>query len=436
MFTLKKIILFTFCCFVLKVYGQESDTLNLNLASAETILLENNLSLLAEQLNINKAEAEIIQAKVWPNPTFSINEVNIYTSSYQKQHAEELPSLFGSESLGKYRQISVQLEQLIETAGKRKKRKAIAEVSSEMATAYLSDFLLSLKTQFRKNVFNFRYHQGYIEMLNKQLSSLQSILKAYQNQYKEGNINKVELIRLRSSELKLKDELIKEENTLGELKSSLIILLNLPENTSLSFHSVFKPDYNYQLSFDNTLHYLQEQALEHRPDMLLLKLKRKLAGKELSYEKSLAIPDLSFSVGYDRGGGIYQDFMGLGLSMDLPFSNPNKGNIQKAQINVQQQDYYQKRHVLTVKSDVRKKYEKVLRISRFFDSVDAEYVNDLNHTMEVYTEYFRLQSINIIAFMDFLEAYIDNKQAILENQRKYLDAVEELKYATGLEFNN
>lgn len=436
MFAFRKILLFTFCCLVSKTYGQQSDTLYLDLASAETILLENNLSLLAEQLKIDKADAEIIQATVWPNPTLSVDEVNLFTSNYQKQHAEKLPSLFGSKEFGKYRQISVQLEQLIEIAGKRKKRRAIAEVSSEMAAAYLSDFLLSLKTEFRKNIFDFRYHQGYIEMLEKQLSSLQDIIKAYRNQYEEGNVNKAELIRLRSSELKLKDKLIKQKNTLGELQSGLIVLLNLPEDTPLSFYAVFKSDYDYQLSFNYTLPYLQEQALKQRPDVLLSKLKKQLVAKELTYEKSLAVPDLTFSVGYDRGGGIYQDYVGFGFSVDLPFSNTNKGNIKKAQIKVHQQDYYEKQHLLAVKSAVRKKYEKVLQIGRFFENVNADYVEDLDQTMEAYTEYFRLQSINIITFMDFLEAYIDNYQSILENQREYLDALEELKYATGIELNH
>lgn len=436
MSNLKKISLFACCCLIFNLSAQETDTLELDLPTAEKLLLENNLSLLAERLNIDKAEAHKIQAKVWPNPTLSVDEVNLFSTPYQRRHGDKMPPLFGSESFGEFRQISAQIEQMVETAGKRGKRMAIAEVSSEKAAAYLADFLLGLKTEFRKNIFDYRYHYGYINMLKKQLNSLKNIVKAYQTQYDKGNVNKGELIRLRSSELKIKDELIEEENALNELQSNLIVLLNLPDDTPLSFHSVFKSDYDYQLSFNYTLPYLQEQALKHRPDVLLSKLETKLADKELTYEKSLAVPDVALSVGYDRGGGIYPDFVGVGFSVDLPFFDRNKGNIKKAEINVQQQNYHREKHVLAVKSDVRKKYKNLIQIGSFFENVDADYVDDLDRSMEAYTEYFRLQNINILTFMDFLEAYIDNKQTILENQREYLDAVEDLKYATGIEINN
>ena len=139
------LLLFIICWGLSKAQSQTQDTLQLNLKQAERLLLENNISLLAERLSIDMADAEVIQAKVWPNPTLEVNEVNLWTADYQKKTGEEQPSLFGSDSFGRYRQISAQIEQVIETAGKRKKRVELAKVSTEMAQSYLEDFLLSLK---------------------------------------------------------------------------------------------------------------------------------------------------------------------------------------------------------------------------------------------------------------------------------------------------
>jgi len=413
------------------IFAQEVDTLHFDLSQAEKLLLENNLSLLAEQLNLDKAEAEKIQAKVWPNPILSIEEFNPYITSYQKKHADKQASLF-TENFGKYRQVEVQLEQVFNLAGGRKKQKAIADVSAEQAEVYLADFLLNLKTEFRKTIYDFAYHQEYIQLLKQQIVSVKNILKAYENQYEKGNVNKMELTRLRVSEMNLRDEIIDEQNTLSELQAELIIALNLPDETNLSFDEVFKADYNYQ-DFQTGLAFLQEKALENRHDIKISDLQKEIVEKEYAYEKSLRTPELGVSVNYDRGGGIYPDYFGVGVSMDLPFTNPNKGNIQKAKINIEQQEYLHQEHLIKVKTDIRKKYERVKYFSEFFEDIDAEYIEDLDKTMNAYTTYFKNRNINITTYMDFLEAYIESKESVFDNQREFLNAVEDLKYATGLE---
>lgn len=418
------------CCSA--VQAQESDTLQLSLEEAESLLLENNLALLAEELNIQKAEAEKIQAKVWPNPTLSIEEFNPYITDYQKRHAEEQASWF-SEGFGKYRQVSVQLEQLIYLAGKRKKQQAIADVSIEKAELYLTDFLWNLKTEFRQQVYDFAYHSEIKKLLENELESLQKINKAYKKQQEKGNVGKNQFMRLKSSEMKLKNELIQTEKQLSQLQSELVVLLNLSNNTSLSFVDIFDAEYDYKNSLNHLLPELQEKALENRPDIQLSDLENDYLEKKLAYEKSLRTPDLELSVEYDRGGGIYPDYWSMGVAFDLPFFNANKGKIKRAEINVQQQEYYHDQNMVKAKADIRNKYEKLLQTVRFFEDIDAEYLKDLEKTMESYTRGFTEKSIGIVEFMDFLETYIDNMETIYDNQKAYFNAVEELKYAVGLE---
>ena len=427
--------MFLMCFGAQTLHSQTQDTLKLKLAQAENLLLENNLSILAERLSIDIANAEVIQARVWPNPTLEVDEVNLWTADYQKKTGEEQPSLFGSDSFGQFRQISAQIEQVIETAGKRKKRIELAEVSAAMAESYLEDFLLSLKTEFRKTIHEFQFHEAYEEMLSRQLNSLENIVNAYQKQYDQGNVNKAELIRLKASLLSIKDELIEERKALNELNKELVVMLNLPNQTILSFGTAFNPDNEYQLPFNYTLNYFQEEALRNRPDVALSKLNIERSQKELSYEKAMATPDITLSAGYDRGGNILQDFIGFGFSIDLPFFDRNKGNIKKAEFAVEQQNYLNDNKLLEVREEVRKSYKNFLEAAHFFDDIDSEYLEGLDKTMEAYTEYFKLQSINIITYMDFLESYIDTKRTILENQQEYLDDLEELKYNTGLEIN-
>ena len=433
-----KIKICTVLCFSILAFTafsqeQNKGLMHLSLEEAETILLKENLLVLAERLEIPQTEALVLQAKVWPNPTLTVDEVNLWATEYQRRNGEALPGILGSENFGKYRQISAQLEQLVETAGKRKKRIALAEVSASMAQSYLKDFLLSLKTEFRKTVYAYRFHQNYAALLEGQLLSLESIVNAYQKQYDQGNVNKAELIRLQASLLGIKDDWVEEKKLLNTLNQELIVLLNLPEHTTLSFDPVFKFTIDFDLPVTYTLAFLQQQALSNRPDLELSKLEVLRSQKELAYEKATAVPDVTLSVGYDRGGNIMQDFIGVGFSVDLPFFDRNKGMIKKAQIAVEQQEYRNQNKVLEVRETVRKHYKNVLEAASFFKGIKSNYLEELDAVMEAYTQYFKLQSINIITYMDFLESYIDTKKTILENQKEYLDDLEDLKYNTGIE---
>ncbi|GIV43422.1 MAG: hypothetical protein KatS3mg035_0545 [Bacteroidia bacterium] len=96
------------------------DTLKLSREQCEAIFLKENLLLLAEKLEISKAEAIKLQASLWPNPNITLDEINLWTT--QKQlgiWGQELPGLNGG-NFGRNQQFTFSIEQLILTAGKRK----------------------------------------------------------------------------------------------------------------------------------------------------------------------------------------------------------------------------------------------------------------------------------------------------------------------------
>lgn len=104
------------------IFAMQTQAQNVTLDNLEAAFLQKNYALIANKFNVDRIDAEIIQEKLWQNPTLSISEVNLWKT----YNVEEQPYLFGR--YGKNQQISVELEQLIETAGKRKKRVAIKEL--------------------------------------------------------------------------------------------------------------------------------------------------------------------------------------------------------------------------------------------------------------------------------------------------------------------
>src|SRR5699024_6493985 len=218
-------------------------------------------------------------------------------------------------------------------------------------------------------------------------------------------------------------------------EGNLILLMNQPDDTSFSFEALIGED-EFDYNFPYELEEVLDEALENSPDITLSKLQKEKAAKQYTYEKAQRTPDLGVSVTYDRGGGIYPDFVGLGLEMDLPFSNSNKGNIKKAQIQIQQSDYEHEQHLKEVKTSVKNTYDKVVHLSEFLADVEPDYLKELDRMMEAYTEYFKKRNINSTIYMDYMEAYMDNRKAVLKNQKDFLEALEDLKRSTGLELNS
>lgn|SRR5690554_361553 len=117
-YNFKVLLVFFIALFSVFFLRAQDTTLTLNRTELETLFLKNNLSLLAENLSISKAEAKVIQAKVWPNPTLSIEDVNLWRPK-SIGNEELIPPLVGN--FGRNQQFSIGFEQLIITAGKRKK---------------------------------------------------------------------------------------------------------------------------------------------------------------------------------------------------------------------------------------------------------------------------------------------------------------------------
>lgn len=93
------------------------DTLQLSREQAEALFLKDNLRLIAEKLNISQAEAMAMQANLWPNPSFTLDQVNFWATNAQTGGKEVIPSLGG---LPTNQQFGFGIEQIILTARKRK----------------------------------------------------------------------------------------------------------------------------------------------------------------------------------------------------------------------------------------------------------------------------------------------------------------------------
>lgn len=389
----------------------------------EKQFLENNYALIASSYNIDKANAEIVQEKLWPNPTLNISEVNLW-KTYQ---IEEQPFLFGN--YGNSQQISVELEQLIETAGKRKKRIGIKELEKSNAVFDFEELIRSLKKELRQTYYTLNKVQAEAQLLKNTIDLFTQMSKQYERQAELKNVPKADFFRMQTELISLQKEQLELEKTKTE---SLHKLKLLTQNATLETAQIhfLKAAYvpkNIPLN-------AAEQAKDNNILVQRQQNDTNIAQKQLLLEKALRVPDLTFQIAYDRGGNIMRDFVGLGVSVDLPVFNKNKGAIKAAEHYVNQQITQEKVLATEVNTLVNVLQNQLLMMDESLKNWSVVNTSEQQEMIESYKKHLQNKQITLIEFIDFTQAAREAQQAYLELLENYYKTVEELQYLTGKDF--
>ncbi|MCS4239036.1 cobalt-zinc-cadmium efflux system outer membrane protein [Myroides gitamensis] len=402
---------------------EKKQALKLSKEEIETLFLEQNLDLLAKKLEISQAEAQLIQARLWPNPTFEISEVNVWRTT----DIEEQPIIFGN--WGTSQQISLHLEQEIETAGKRRKRIDLQKLSIEERQTDFEIVLRESKLSLRNTLTSIQVLQQQQEIYQKQIDNTNLLITGYKNQLNQGNISQSEYIRLKAAQLQFKKELVdvsKElEEALKELKNFINIGTNTPIYVTNELEIPTKLVSELQIE-DWIIH-----AQENRPDIMLNDNLINQAKKQVEIEKAERTPNITLGVDYDRGGNIMRDFVGFGLSFDLPIFDRNKGNIKEAKLGVQIAELEAQNKKNEISNDIIEALRNYTQAQDLYNQIDADYELQLDRLLEAYVKNFQKKNVSMIEYLDFVEAYVDNKNILLETKKELNEQLENLQFAIG-----
>lgn len=410
---------------VLIVAAQPKEKLFLTKQEAESLFLHQNLELLASRLEISQAEAQLLQSKYWPNPTFSISDVNLWKNNT----VEEQPSIINE--WGKTTQFSLEIEQVIQTAGKRRKNLALKNLTVKEKEYEFEIVLRQLKLDLRNTLTTLQFQNAVQKLYKEQIESTEKLIQAYQSQLKQGNISQAEYIRLKAAAMLFKKELIEATKEYESASANLKTILGLTSNYDIEItESLEVPKSKIsEIELENWT----KQAHELLPDILLTKNMALQADKQLAIEKAERVPDLAFSVNYDRAGNIMQNFVGVGLSFDLPLFNKNKGAIQEARIEIEKRVLEYDNKIIQNSNDIQEAYNHYKQSLELYTSIEPNYEETLDQLVSSYHQNFTNKNVSLVSYLDFIDAYLENKTLILETQKELIDNFELLKFTIGKE---
>lgn len=392
------------------------DTLVLTLPEAEKLFLQKNLALISQQYNVDINKAFVQQARYWDNPVL-LTDQNLYDGKFFRHtKVDNQP----------YGQIYLQLQQVIKTAGKRNKLVQLANDNVLSATQQFNDLMRNLKFVLITDFGNLHQLLGTHAIYSKEADAMQKLAAGMDAQFQTGNISQKDNIRIKSLLFSLQSDMADVQRQITEVQKELHTLLQQSGN-NIIVPVINEPAVNGSL----TLNQLQDSAINNRPDWQLAKINLLTQEHNLIYQKSLAVPDLTVGLEYDRLSNYVPNFWGLTIGLPIPVFNRNKGNIMAAGTAIRQAANTVLQVQNQTQQDVQTAYNKYLIAANLKKISPVELGEQYDRLFQNVITGYQQRQISLIEFVDFFDAYKESTVKKLQQQTSLLNAIAEINFTTG-----
>lgn len=418
----KTVFLWLFC---VKAFAA-GDSLKINLRELEDVFLQKNALLMAHKFDIDANRAAIIQAKLWENPTLSFEQM-----LYNNQTRSILPILGLNDAKGSpTTQQAVQLQQLFYLAGKRTKRAALAETSTQIAEDAYYDALRGLKYELRNSFYDLYYLQNIIKIYDEEITSLVKTLSGMNTLLEKGIIPIKDITRVRALQFALETE--RKDLTVQMLERQATLRIITGTRNEVYFVPQAEKNAIDAISLQSlTLDNLITTALENRPDLKLQQSSLKLEQQNLVYQKALKVPDLQAGLSYDRAGSSVPNYFAATFQIGLPFFNKNQGNIKTAEYRIQAAQKQVVSQEDRIIGDIQLAYRKAIEADQLYKGYDKAFMIDFDKLFDNVKVSFEKQIISMLEFIDFYESYKSSAVQMNRLQNDRMNAIEEINFMAG-----
>lgn len=397
--------------------AEPADTVRLSLPEAEQRFTQNNLLLLAQHYNISAAQAQVLQARLWDNPTVSWEQ-----NTYNPQTHRVL-------DVSRQGNTAVQVQQLFALAGRRRAAVGVAQQAALVEQFTFQDLLRTLRFQLRSTFYDLYFKQQSVAVYDRETASFRRTVALYQGQFEKGNIALKEVIRLKAFLFQLENERQSLLTDMAAEQADLRTLLRDPSGAT--YRPLADPARLRALNLAGR----SEQALVDSAEVARADLLARRAGvqqqtQNLRLQRALSAPDLAVGYVYDRAGNYIQNYNAVTLGVAVPLFNRNQGGIRAARALVQVSQAQLSQQQLVVQNDVQQAWRLAQQTDALFQATDRD-TQDFSRLMRGIDESYAKRNLTLVEYLDFYESYKNNLVQLNSLRASRARAFEQLNYAVG-----
>lgn len=398
--------------------AQADSSITMTYAEGKDRLLKQSLIVLSEFYNINLAEAEVEQAKLWNNPMFVWN-AEMYSVDQNKYFK------FVNQKL-------IQVEYVINVSGKRIKAVRKANLEVEISKNAFKDVVRGLMYEFSisfTNLWSLREKSKIYEEVKEQYENQ---LRSFEKQFELGVISLNDLVRIRAELVLLNNEITLNSNEIISEQSNINTMLNLSPNIKII------PIEREKAKTDTlNLALLLDAAKSNRPDWMIAQKNIGLYEAELVSQKSQSIPDIN--LGYqphDKGSNHVRPYVGMVMEFDIPIFNRNQGQISKAKIQIEQSKLQLDVVKREMENDVVSSYLQYVNFNENFVGYSDDFMKQIDELSDNAAMNFDKKNISMIEYIDYRQSYLNIQMQYIDLMNHYLQSVNNLNFSVGKEITN
>jgi cobalt-zinc-cadmium efflux system outer membrane protein len=394
-------------------------TVRLTLDEAVSLFLRQNLDLLMAKYGIESSKGRQVTARLFPNPVASMGLIS---------------SPVQGRTLGNSGQITSQIQQLFELAGKRGYRIESTAFGTQSAEASFEDAVRQLGFLVKDGYYRIQLARRRLALAEENRDRFSRILEVNTIRFKKGYIAEVDLIRIRLQFIDFHSQVIQAIQEAESARSDLRQLLRLSPVTQLELMTEL--DYK---RLDPDILRLRSIASETRPDVRAKRHAFSQREAELRLARAYRIPDVTVGAGYAVQGANGPDNsnqMAFSLGVPLPLFNRNQGGIMEAEAALRTADADLGKTLNQVENQVDVAYRNLIESRRLVEAYLGGVLDDARSTFTIAERAYERGGVTLIDLLDAARTSRTIQQGYIEALFNYQRNVIQLESAVGQEITS
>lgn len=365
---------------------------------------KHNISYLAEQYNVNIADAEVIAQKVLPDPDLEL------------EAADET--------------YKVGLSYNLELGNKRGARVRLAKSQAEQEKLALEYYYQELRAE-AANLFYDTIRQK--ELLDVKRSSYEHMLQLSLSdsiRFKLGEITEIDARQSKLEAVTLLNDVFEQE---AQYKSALVVLNQLMGRNSEILNVPLG-----KLDMDEREYILSELTmigLARRIDLFVVQKHVEVVMNQSRLVKAERKMDLGLSINYERDwSGFFPPSRSYtaGVTIPLKFSNLNKGAIKVAQLGVEQSKLQQQNIELQIQAEICQAFIQFEAAKKKVRQYKSGLLDESHKILEGIVYRYKRGESSLMEVLVAQRTYNEVQEQYSDTMKGYVSSLIDLQKASGI----
>ena len=395
----------------------------LTITAAIDEAVRHNLSLLAARSSLTIADAQMISARLRPNPVASVSA----------DHLDLLGTGFDETNNGGPPEIAVRVDIPLERGGKRDARIAVATAVRSEAEAQFADAVRTLRQDVTLACVDVMAAQALHDLMADTLRTYEELARVNKARVVAGSIPGFEATRSEVAMLQFRATVVRAELDLARATAQLRTLLGRPPESPIEIADALEGAGREQTGDDIAA--VESVALRSRPDLLALQLAQARSIADLRLQEALGRVDYTIGAEYRRQQGLSgrSNSLGFFFSTPLPILNRNQGEIARADAERDQNRQLIEARRAQVIADVRSAHHDYVVTRELVAGIERDLLAPAGRARDISSYTYKAGGGTLLELLDSQRAFNETMQTYVDARANLRRTIARLNAAAGSE---